>query len=67
MVRLLSGALSPSIVVPLGGAFFHDFMYSINATVGTPPTPVELVFDTGSSDLIVPTLHVRGCRFVHLF
>ncbi len=47
--------------VPLGNAVFNGLFY-VNATVGTPPQPVQLQIDTGSSDVWV--FDVNACQEV---
>jgi hypothetical protein len=46
--------------IPLTHDLAHQH-YNISLTLGTPPQPFKLLFDTGATDVWVPTTSSRGC------
>jgi Eukaryotic aspartyl protease len=58
-----AGAMQEESVVvsmPLQGTFAENFLYWTEVQVGNPPRNYTVTVDTGSSDLLVLYLSVRG-------
>jgi len=47
--------------VTIGNAFSHG-LYYVNASVGTPPQTVQLLIDTGSSDVWMFGPNLENCQ-----
>jgi len=47
--------------VPLFGNFSEVYLYWAKVSVGTPPKSFTVAFDTGSSDLLIPSVGCESC------
>lgn len=60
-IRTVASSLSArSLDTPLLNGY-ADLQYWVNITVGTPPQPLAVQLDTGSSDLWIPSSHADIC------
>lgn len=47
---------------PMGGNIYPVGIYWTEITLGTPPQAFQVAVDSGSSDLLVPSLYCDGCH-----